>query len=481
MEFVVSVIFLLLYNIRPQDWFPGLAGTQVIKPVIAVWLVALVAARSRPSPVPGIFKTPHDWAILAYLGYIVVYGDAAVMSVLPLLAFYLLTVQSVNTWPRLLLYLKFWTWSLVAVAAFGALTSFGIDITGAKSIWFTGLGRLALGTWLHDNPNALCHSIVPALPALYLLYFQKAPVLSRFFLFPTLASVIFYCAWLTQSKGGYLVGAGVFLLGFILGRPRWLQAILVAMALVGGISVLSFLPRMSEMGNLSADHGVLGRILAWEQARMTEKSNPTGVGFQKFVAEFPWQEGVHLLQVQKATHSSYVQVGADLGRYGLFLYLAAIWCALHTLIVFKSADDAQEKCRRILLVFIAGYLVSGWLINRQYHTEYFLLVAVSAALHRLKKGDERAAAEAEEKAREEAPGPDLKRRRAEEPVPARLRRVWESRPAPPWKREDAPAFVPGGTLGRKPLWNRFGLVDLGACLFMTWLTFRLWDHFMTIV
>lgn len=481
MEFVVSIIFLLLYNIRPQDWLPGLAGTQIIKPVIAVWLMALVAARSRPSPLPGLLKTPHDWAILAYLGYIVLFGDAAVMAVLPLLAFYALTVQSVNSWPRLLLYVKCWTWSLLVVAAFGALVPLGIDLTGAKTNAYTEMGRLALGTWLHNNPNALCHSIVPALPALYLLYFQKAPLLSRFFLFPALASVIFYCAWQTQSKGGYLAGAGVCFLGFVLGKPRWLQVTLVAMALAGGISVLSFLPRMSEMGNLSADEGVMGRVLAWEQARAVEEGNPTGVGWQRFIAMIPWQEGRLFLIVPKATHSSYVQVGADLGRYGLFLFLAPIWCALHTLVFFKAGDVAQERCRRILLVFLAAYLLSGWLINRQYHTEYFLLAAASAALHRLKKGDERVAAEAAEKAREGALGPDPERRRVEEPVPARLRRVWESRPAPPWKRGDAPAFAPGGTLGRKPFWNRFGLVDLGACLFMTWLTFRLWDHFMTMV
>jgi hypothetical protein len=482
MEFVVSVIFLLLYNIRPQDWFPGLAGTQVIKPIIAIWLIALFAARSRPSPLPGLLKTPHDWAMLAYLGYIVFFGDAAVMSVLPLLAFYALTVQSVNTWPRLLLYLKFWTWSLVVVAAFGALVPFGIDITGAKGIWFTEIGRLALGTWLHNNPNALCHSIMPALAALYLLYFHKAPVLSKFFLFPGLAMIIAFCAWQTQSKGGYLVGAGVFFLAFVLGKPRWLQAILVVAALSAGVGALSFLPRMSEMGNLSADHGVLGRVLAWEQARMTEKMNPTGVGWQKFVAEFPWKEGVHLLQVQKATHSSYVQVGADLGRYGLFFYLAAMWCALHTLIFFKSTDVDQERCRRILIVFVAAYLVSGWLINRQYHTEYFLLVAAAAALHRLKKGEELAAAEAEAKAREGSEGGDPRRRRQEMPMPARLRRAWEARPAPPWKREDDPAFRPGAAqIASKPFWNRFGLVDLGACIAMTWLTFRLWDKFMTMV
>jgi len=480
MEFIVSIVFLLFYNVRPQDWVPGLAGVQVIRPLILIWLMALFAFRSRASPLPGMLRTPHDWVMFAYLGYIVVFGDGALMSVLPFVAFYALTVQSVNSWPRLLLYLKFWTWFLVTVAAFGALTTIGIDITGAKGNWYTEMGRLALGTWLHDNPNSLCHSIVPALPALYLLYFQKSPVLSRFFLFPGLALIVFYCAWLTQSKGAYLVGGVIMLAAFVLGKPWWLQALILAVALVVGVSALSFLPRMSEMGNLSADHGVLGRILAWEQAKIAADTHPTGVGWNQFSAEFPWQEGVHLLQVQKATHSSYVQVAADLGRYGLFLYLAALWCALHSLFVFRSADVDQERCRRILIVFVVACLASGWLINRQYHTEYFLLVAAAAALHRLKKGDEleaAKAAEAENEAGGAAPGKEVR----QNSLASRARRAWESRPPPPWKGAESPAFQPGSALPPKPLWNRFGLLDLGACLGMTWLTFRLWDHFMTSI
>ena len=35
------------------------------------------------------------------------------------------------------------------------------------------------------------------------------------------------------------------------------------------------------------------------------------------------------------------------------------------------------------MMLILAYAVSGWMINREYHTEYFLLIAVAAAMHRL--------------------------------------------------------------------------------------------------
>ena len=474
MEFFFAVFFLLFYNIRPHDWLPGLQGVELVKPIIACWVLSLVAIRSRPSPLPGYFRTPHDWIVLAYLVYIVFFGDASLMGVLPFLAFYVLTVQSVNTWERLFAYLKFWVFALITVALFGAMTSIGIDVTGAQSNWFTQMGRLALGTFLHNNPNSLGHTIIAALPAAFILYFQRSSILSRLFLFPALAAIVIHCAVLTQSKGTYLVGGALMTIAIILGRPRWFQAIFLAAALVGGVSALSFLPRMSDMNNLSADEGVQGRVLAWEQARTTEKANHTGIGYGQFIASIPWREGNYFLVVRKATHSSYVQVGADLGRYGLFFFLAGLWASLHTLIVFRAQNVVQEKCQRILVILIMGYVLSGWLINRQYHTEYFLLIAAAASLHRLRKAEE---------LQESASGADSASREKGRKSPwQRAKRAWERRRPAAWKLEERAVFSPDLEQRRlKPFWNRFGIADIAVCIGLTWLTFWTWDYLMSSI
>jgi len=473
MEFFFAVLFLLIYNLRPQDWLPGLAGMEIVRPIVGLWLLALAAARSRPSPLVGILRTPHDWVLLIYLAYIVIWGGGSVTGILPMLAFYFFTVQSINTWENLLSYLKFWTLALIIISAFGVLNTFGIDITGARDNFYTQLGRLALGTYLHDNPNALGHSIVSVIPAVYILYFWKGSLSGRFLVFPVAAGVAFYCAWLTQSKGAYIVGGALIVVAFILGKPRWLQLIAVAMALIAGVSALSFLPRMSELSNLRGDEGVQGRLLAWEMARTAMERNPTGVGFNQFIAMVPWQEGNYYLIVPKATHSSYVHVGADLGRYGLFLYLACLWCALHTLIAFRSAELQHERCRRVLLVLLTGYLLSGWMINRQYHTEFFLLIAATAALHRLKKAEE--LPKAPEGVPMENESVSTKRDSAVL-VRNTLNKVRDA-----WKDRDPLAFGPtaASPLPRKPLWNRFALYDLCTCLGLTWLTLWTWDYVLT--
>lgn len=471
MEFFFAIVFLLVYYLRPQDWVPGMAGAELVRPIVALWLAAVLLGKSGRTPLSGVFRTPHDWILTAYLAYIFLFGGASLLEVAPMFAFYALTVQSVNSWPRLLSYLKYWTGALFLIALLGVLSFYGFDPTHAQENEFTQMGRLAIGTWLHDNPNALGHSVIVAIPAAFLLYFWKGSLAGRFLLFPLVAGIAYYCAWQTQSKGAYLVGAATLVLTLILGRPRWLQAIALAATLVVGVSALSFLPRMADMNNLRADEGVQGRLLAWEMAKSTEEHNPTGIGWRQFIAYIPWKEGNHYLIVSKGTHSSYVQVAADLGRYGLFLYLAGLWCALHTLLAFKTEDADQERCRRLLLVLLAANLLSGWMINRQYHNEYFLLIATSAALHRLKKGEE--LEPFAEDGLVPAPAPDA----APGALVPKLRETVQTA----WQHRENPAFSgppPASAPLPKPLWNRFGVLDLGTSLALTWLTFWTWGYIL---
>ncbi len=472
MEFTLSLIFLLLYYLRPQDWVPGLAGANLVKPIMAIWLLVLITNRSRPSTFPGILRTPHDWVMLTYFIYVTFTApdfQTAFMGFLPGVMFYALTVQSVNGWDRAFRYLKWWNGALVGVALFGVLALHGIDFTGARENYFTLMGRLALGTWLHNNPNALGHTVVVIIPLSYVLYFWKGSVTGRLLIFPLLAGLASYCAWHTQSKGAFLVGGLLVVLIFVIGRPRMVQIFSLALALTVGVSALSFLPRMSEMGNLRADEGVQGRLLAWEMARTVTRNDATGQGWNTFEAYVPWREGRHFTIVRMATHSSYVQIGAELGRYGLFLYLAGIWCALHTLVIIRSRNDMEERCRRGVFLLVAGYVASGWMINREYHTEYFLIVALAAALHRLFKGEELAAPVERDEMENESPGT------MNAPPPA-------GKDPPPSVPVPAPAFTSrvGGTLQRlRPLWNRFGAIDFAASAGITWLTFWTWDYILT--
>jgi hypothetical protein len=464
MEFVLAIFFLLFYYLRPQDWVAGLEGANLIKPIMAIWAGILLTARSRLSPLHGWMRTPHDWVILIYYAYVVVTApdpNVVLTGFLPLVVFYAFTVQSVNTWERLLSYLKWWNLALALVALLAVMSLFGIDPTGAKEATDRMVGRLCIGTWLHDNPNALGHSVVVVIPLSYFLFFWKGTATGRFFIFPAFAALAYYAVFRTESKGSFLVGGLLFALLFVIGRPKIVQVLAISAAFTMGISALSFLPRMSQMSDLSSDEGVQGRLMAWEMARTASQAHATGEGWGQFQAYIDWREGDRIIYaIPKATHSSYVQVAADLGIYGLFVYLACIWTALHTLMAFRPKNEIEDRCRRALLILIVANLVSGWMINRQYHTEYFLMIAATAALHRLRKGEEIATAEAEEKS----------------PETAEI--LGSARPAAAL----VPAFIALRTqqvvVAVKRFWNKIGVFDVAVSVAMTWMTLYIWDYIL---
>jgi hypothetical protein len=161
----LAVVFLFLYCVRPQDWIPGMAGVNVIRPLMVIWIGYLISTRLR-SPLAGLMRTPQDWAVVVYGGYVVWNAPAGMgvgSEVFNLLVFYFLTAQSLTSWSAVFRYLKAWNLFLLIIAGFGVLQVMGMDITGGTDKTLAFSGRLSLGTWLANNPNALGHTIAPAL------------------------------------------------------------------------------------------------------------------------------------------------------------------------------------------------------------------------------------------------------------------------------------------------------------------------------
>lgn len=461
MEYRTALFFLFLYYIRPQDWVTGITGMNVIRPMILLWAVSIFTSRTRPA-VSGILRTPHDWAMLAYYVYVTWNSpdfSGTLKGFFPYVTFYALTVRSLTSWERVYGYLKFWNLMLVCVAMMAIASLYGLDLTGAKDATERMFGRLCIGTWLHNNPNSLAHSVIVVLPLSFVLYFWRGGLLGRTVIFPLCAAIACYCAYETESKGSFIVGGLLLVMVFVVGRPRPVQILALAMAATMGVSALSFLPRMEQMGNLRADAGVQGRLMVWEMARQSVEANPTGVGWGQFQGHIVWQG-----QTQgKATHSSYVHVGGDLGSYGLFFFLLPMWLGIRTFLsVHKLTreEPLQERCRRAGLLLLIAYLVSGWMINRQYHIEYFLLVALAASIHRLNLAEALSVQESMVSAANSLPVPADKTGEGEEEAdPGRsILREWYEK--------------------GKTFWNRITVVDVGMGAAMVWAVLFTWDYIL---
>lgn len=469
MDFRLSLIFLLLYFIRPQDWVQFLIGVNVVRPLMIIWTVALLTRRER-SPLAGLLRTPHDWVLLTYLFYVVWNSPdskTTFTSFFPLLVFYALTVQSLNSWDRLFKYLKMWNGMLLCLSALAVASLYGIDLTGAVDYTSKNAGRLALGTWLCNNPNALAHTVTVAIPLSYCMFFWRCGITSRSIVFPIYALLIATCVYYTQSKGAFLVAGGLMVVIFVIGRPLGVKAMTLAAASTIGLSALSFLPRMEQMGNLRGDEGVQGRLMAWELARTARDNTMTGEGWRQFVAMITWEGEI----IPKATHSSYVQVGADLGRPGLFLFVAGLWCAMHSLISIHRltrGDELWERCRRSAMILVIAYMTSSWMINREYHTEYFLIIAIAAAIHRLCQAQSSqeivsdTAAAAATDSEENLSALSLSAQVSDGSVLPRLAIQEELEKSQP-----------------KAFWTKIGLMDALVCLGLTWCVIEVWDYVLT--
>jgi O-antigen ligase len=218
---------------------------------------------------------------------------------------------------------------------------------------------------------------------------------------------------------------------------------------------------MEKMEDLRSDHGVQGRLLAWEQAKMVMDQNPTGVGWKQFMALIDWQEGDQWhFGIPKSTHSSYVQIGAELGTRGLLVWLLVLIVALRATWVFKAQNDTEERVRRSILLMLTAYMISGWMINREYHTEYYLLVAMAAALHRLNLARSQ-----------------MKREDSASETEA-IVLPWA--PPPSWEvtlEEYISSEQKTAAQGKK-LWNRINWLDLAITFAATWAVIEFWDYIL---
>jgi O-antigen ligase len=376
-EFVCILVFQALYFLRPQDWIPAIAGAPFVS---IIMLVAIIALFTRPGGVTvrTFFRTPHDWLMFLYFGWVIYSADAPFSmfkTLVPFIAFYVITLQALNTVDRLEKFLRWWCALLVILSVVGILTSFGLDITGAAEKIVLNQGRLCLNTYMHNNPNALGHSVVIAVPMALMLYVWRSDL--SFLKGLGFAFIAGYCAYLTESKGSFIVGFVVLVLALLFGLPRVFQLILASLAALGGSALLSVLPRMGELSK--SEQGIQGRVLAWNSALESLRLYPEGVGWKNFAARFMWEGEL----VIKATHSSYVQIGAALGFIGLFCYMGVVYGWFRTILLARPANLREDRIRRVLLIVAAAFALSNWMIDRAYHTEFFLLSAAVAAYHRL--------------------------------------------------------------------------------------------------
>ena len=510
MDFVCVILFLILYYLRPQEWPLGLASISFVQWTMLAGLASL-SLRERGLNLRSLFRTPHDWAVLAFWLWIIVSTPDSkwdtFKETVNLYIFYVVIVQTLYSVERLNKFVGWWTFLICAIAGLALLSLYGVDPLESRNLTEGAMkGRLILNLSIFNNPNALGHSVVPAIPLLYYFCIWKKPIVLRG-LGVLLIVMVGYCIFLTQSKGAFLTGAAVTIATATFGRPKTVQALIVCAALFFGTEGLQFLPRMVELKKTKTDEAIHGRVMAFEHG--IKVRNATGIGYrnwyQSFLAgkyRFAQTKRPQVVQstegkfkvvapppmpiVSKAPHSSYVCIGAELGYIGFFLHMGILYCGLRTLVSARTSTPNEERIRRILFVLTVSYMVSSWFIDFEYRPTFFMFAAAAAALHRhLHKLNDRQKNEVAEETRAPRqpaipswrarliPQPALADAFAQAGAPVA---VLTMEPAIARKPIPEPAPDPQPISGIAFNWNRITWLDLAIVFAMSYAGIRFWDH-----
>jgi hypothetical protein len=386
MDFVGIVIFAIFLYVRPQEMFGFL---EALRPAFLSLAITGLGLFIRPGGVnlKQIIRTPQDWMMAAYFIYILFwtpgsFGDLW-SELYPYIGFYFLVVLALTNFERIYQYLWWWCGCVLFIAVLALLSLIGIDPLGSAGTTAGSLGRLTLNLSLFSNPNALGHSVIVAVPLLYFLTFWKRPIFIKevggfLMIFPLL------CALFTQSKGAFMSGFAAILATFTFGKPKWIQVLIVAGAFTFGLGGLQLLPRFDEVqiggGGGRRDEAISGRLDAFEFGKWAFEHYEYGVGFKRFYPEFIRKEGE---LKARASHSSFNQVQAEFGFWGLLIFSGILYTCFHSLGRAKTADDNEERVRRMLLCMLMTYFVSSWLIDFGFRAAFFVMVAMVSAFHRI--------------------------------------------------------------------------------------------------
>lgn len=494
MDFTCIVMFLALYHLKPQEWAEIFSKIHFVQLVMMASMATLFF-RERSLKLRDFFKTPHDWAMYAFFGWIVISNVDPIGTFKEFsnrLIFYVVIVQTLTNWERIRKFLGWWSAMLVITAFLAIAGEYFWDPLNSHDLTHgTMKGRLVLNLSMVNNPNALAHTLAPALSLLYYFCIWKRPIfMKELGLFALVLPI--WAIYLTESKGGYFVSAAVIVATLTFGRPKTLQVIIGVALVAGGMTALHTLPRMGELQKTKTDEAIQGRIMAFKYGYQYYDDYWRGVGQGDFIQRL-WQDHKYY----KASHSTYVQTGAETGHIGLFLFLLIMWCNFRTLMFAKTHTVEQERIRRILFVLVVSYAVSGWMVDFAYRPTFFMFTAAIAAFHRHLYKLVEESEKAEDEASEAYP-PAWRARllpapagipaelampipAAAEPAPVRRAGVLLKPNPLPWQREgagpaaeevkeEAAATVPTS------FWRRIGVFDVAVALLWLKATEILWVY-----
>jgi putative inorganic carbon (HCO3(-)) transporter len=302
------------------------------------------------------------------------------------LIIYFLIINIVTTEKRLFIFL------LIFFLASFKLSLFGAKTWAMRGFSFTSWGMMGPPGYFQNSGELAIQMLIFSGMSWYFFVAIK-PYLSKWKLrvvgsFSVTAAMTVMAS---SSRGGQLALGALLYLVFVRGKVTFRAFALVSLLAVVGYWLMpeEQMQRFEEMGD---DKTSQQRLLYWQNGWDMMKKHPwTGVGFFNYV---PYYERHHsadmLYDVAQLPHNIFIQVGADLGFLGLFIYLLLVaQVFINGRKIRKLGKDTGDpdsalcKLSMGLEVGFIGFLVAGQFVSVVYYPFMWIQLALMVCLRRI--------------------------------------------------------------------------------------------------
>lgn len=217
--------------------------------------------------------------------------------------------------------------------------------------------------------------------------------------------LLFFAIAVTASRGGFLGAIAVILCMWWLSKnriKRAVQAVAMGVALSGVVALVLPAGYFEEMESINdpEDDTRVERFRLWETGYIMFKHNPilgVGVGQYPFNAGdyqklAPWYDGTGKNYRGKVVHSVYFQILSETGILGSLMFgFAMLYLPIRLYFVtnFQKVLSAEEEfevnLRRMLIVSMFAYVISGAFIAVAYYPHIAIWLAMYVIFNKYPK------------------------------------------------------------------------------------------------
>ncbi len=389
-SFLMICCYIFIEYVRPQSIIPALD----ILPWAQTFLLLSVITLPLDKDIKFVKHPLNKWMIAFFLVIIAstIFAYNRQISIDRLADFYtwfiiyFLIIHIVNNEKRLFIFL------LIIIVASAKLSFFGAKTWALRGFSFTSWGIMGPSGFFQNSGELAIQMLVLFGISYFLFQAQKEHLKGVKYWFLLLCPITAGMTIMGASSRGSQVALAILLLIIFWQKVTIKRTIGIGILIFIGYSLVpdEQIARFTTAGN---DDTSVQRILYWENGiKMMQEHPALGVGFFNFpsyYSDFYPDDlvGMRIARGAELPHNIFIQVGSELGVFGLTVYcLLIIGCFRSNRKVralLKSSNKENDwlslLSRGLDLGFI-GFLVAGQFVSVVYYPFMWITISLSVCL-----------------------------------------------------------------------------------------------------